>query len=296
MKKQFLLLVMFLCMGEVYAQVIKQPPSIDKKELTATVEKNIQVIAAEGKNGRQELMRTLPKPDQHERASITHLPVTRKKALPAEDLYELCSKHVLMLGVYYNCGKCAKMHVRLDASGVVLNENGLCLTNYHVYKKVVEYTLDSSGEKDSIYFAATMDGKVYPVEKILSYTKKGDALIFKIDTRGSGLSPVPLGTNAWPGQAVTAITNPDGEFFFLSEGVVARQTKDKKEGIDADRTEITADYAVGSSGGPVFDKAGNLIGIASSTYPIYSNADGQSKYAQIIVKVVIPVSTIKRLL
>lgn len=62
-----------------------------------------------------------------------------------------------------------------------------------------------------------------------------------------------------------AITHPSGNLYYYSEGVVARHTVNERRGEMSKRMEITADYAVGSSGGPIFDEAGNLVGLVSTT-------------------------------
>jgi hypothetical protein len=41
--------------------------------------------------------------------------------------------------------------------------------------------------------------------------------------------------------------------------------------------QITADYARGSSGGPILDREGNLIGLVSSTSPVYYDSPAGAK-------------------
>jgi hypothetical protein len=41
--------------------------------------------------------------------------------------------------------------------------------------------------------------------------------------------------------------------------------------------QITADYARGSSGGPIIDQAGNLVGLVSSTSPVLYTDNAAAK-------------------
>jgi serine protease Do len=63
--------------------------------------------------------------------------------------------------------------------------------------------------------------------------------------------------------------------------------------------EITTDYGAGSSGGPVLDKYGNLIGIVSATVPVgkdMKNSIGKDWYfQQMVIKQTIPVSALMSL-
>jgi hypothetical protein len=64
--------------------------------------------------------------------------------------------------------------------------------------------------------------------------------------------------------------------------------------------EITADYGAGSSGGPILDKYGNLIGIVCSTREVgkdAKNEEGKDIYfQQMVIKQAVPVKALMWLL
>jgi S1-C subfamily serine protease len=60
---------------------------------------------------------------------------------------------------------------------------------------------------------------------------------------------------------------------------------------------ITADYAKGSSGGPVLNARGEVVGMVSSTNSIYYTREkGQNQNLQMVIKSCVPVGAISKLL
>ena len=65
----------------------------------------------------------------------------------------------------------------------------------------------------------------------------------------------------------------------------------------APRMAITADYAKGSSGAPVLNSEGEVVGMVSATNSIYYTREkGQNQNLQMVVKLCIPVAAISKLL
>ena len=85
----------------------------------------------------------------------------------------------------------------------------------------------------------------------------------------------------------------------MTHGMVSRynmimETKHKKAGK---RMTITADYAKGSSGAPVFNRKGQVVGVVSSTSSIYYSVEnGKKENLQMVVKNCIPVESIHELI
>lgn len=221
-----------------------------------------------------------------------HLLKAGKKKMDGEKLVKERTPSVLMMCKYSPTLQRPE-EVTVGATAFVLSQDGVCVTNYHVLQPVISQK-SKLRAADSITFAATKDGKVYAITEILAYNKAGDIAIFKIDPRGDKLKPVPIGYDLGQGAPIQALTHPIWHLYYYSKGVVARTVCSDSNDPFTRRTETTADYAKGSSGGPLFDKYGNLAAMVSTTQSIYYVEQPQTSL-QMVVKSVIPVSSILRL-
>jgi S1-C subfamily serine protease len=116
------------------------------------------------------------------------------------------------------------------------------------------------------------DGAVCPVKAVLAANAAGDVAIVQLG--GTGFVPLAVAPAAPVGSDVFVISHPDSRFFTLSRGIVARyttMTRGRKK--NATMLQITAEYAKGSSGGPVLNTAGEVVGMVSSTMSVYYNDD-----------------------
>lgn len=215
--------------------------------------------------------------------------------LTPTEIYAKRSKGVLMFGNYYDCGECSNLHVGVGATATVLTPEGICLTNFHVMEDIIKNdTAALLG--DSLFYVGTLEGKVYPVTDILAYSRLGDLAVFRVDTRGDRLEAIPLGSSLPAGSRVHVIGHPKQQFYYYTQGVVARNSKHTYgEKATMRRMQITADFAVGASGGPILDDCGNLVGMVASTTTLYFD-DEEKTNQQMVVKSTIPVSVIKELL
>jgi S1-C subfamily serine protease len=198
-----------------------------------------------------------------------------------EELYKRAMPAVVVIGSIYKCDSCSKWHLGGMASGWLLSDHGLVVTNHHVFTE----------EANHYFGAMTSDGNVYAIRTILASDRDGDAAIAQLDTRDVVLPFLRLGQAAACGDPVVVISHPAGRFYSLTRGVVSRYhrhdadpaTMAKSDGsVHAPRKHtrdetlqdtpapvwmsVTADYAVGSSGGPVFDSSGDVVGMVSRTY------------------------------
>lgn len=218
----------------------------------------------------------------------------RSKKMDGTEIASERSKSTLVICRYTSNPFKLREKIVVWATAVVLSSDGICLTNYHVLQPFISKSAKLAAN-DSLFFAATQDKKLYSIEKILSYNKEADMAIFKIDTKGDKLPAVPLGNDLPEGAQVHTLTHPYEHIFSYSRGVVARNLCTDLNNPFTNRTEITAPYAKGSSGGGIYDDCGNLIGMVSTTQSIYYNEQLQQNL-QMVVKTIIPVSSIKKLI
>jgi len=151
-------------------------------------------------------------------------------------------------------------------SGVVIDAEGNIITNWHVVgdapNVVVVFKPKNSAElKKELAFTAQ-------VKKI---DKRRDLALLKINTPPKNLSYMKLGnsSNLDVGQDVHAIGHPKGEIWTYTKGFVSQIRSNYKwtsqEGATHRATVVQTQTPIspGSSGGPLFDDKGDLIGINS---------------------------------
>jgi S1-C subfamily serine protease len=195
---------------------------------------------------------------------------------------------VYLIGSVYKCDKCDKWHAGGIASAWALTRDGVMASNYHVFEKA----------KGAAMGVCDREGKTYPILEILAADKAADVAIFRV--KADDLVPLAIGTPAGIGSEVRVISHPDRRFFTQTSGEVSRYHRQPAR-TDQPATvwmNITADYAKGSSGGPVIDEAGKVVGMVSSTQSIYYESNnGQPKGAlQMVVKNCVPAAAIRALL
>ena len=136
-------------------------------------------------------------------------------------------------------------------TGFVLKEDGIIVTNFHV----IEGSKDLSAE-------AYTGGK-FPITSVLATDKKRDIAVLKIDARN--LVPLKLADSdkVISGMSVVVIGNPIGLEQTITEGIVSAIRTDKDHG---NVIQISAAISHGSSGSPVFNKEGEVIGMATFTF------------------------------
>lgn len=214
------------------------------------------------------------------RLKVNLLPAGTAVKSPA-GIYRDHKQGVVTVGYLYLCGKCDKQHLGC-ATGFVLSTNGIVATNYHLI----------DGEKQRLALGVmTGGGEVYAIREILAADKEGDVALVKIDAEG--LAPLALAANEPVGSEVAVLSHPAGRFYTLTDGIISRYSRRMVNGKPEVEMGITADFARGSSGGPVFNNRGAVVGMVKSTRSIYyTRENGADTKLQMVVKTCVPAETI----
>jgi serine protease Do len=182
---------------------------------------------------------------------------------PLAQLYELACKQVVGITTevtYQNFfGQTSTSAV--SGSGFILSDDGYILTNYHV----IEYA-DKGGYAISVMLH---DGTRYEAA-IVGSEESNDIAVLKIEA--TGLTPVTLGNSdaIRVGDEVHAVGNPLGELeFSMTNGYVSALDRiiTTESGGDAiNMFQIDAPVNSGNSGGPLYNAAGEVIGVVTAKY------------------------------
>src|SRR5262249_46461794 len=131
-------------------------------------------------------------------------------------------------------------------SGFFVNSNGTVITNYHVIADAKEITIRLN------------NGEAYRRAYLLSKDEIRDVAILRIEA--SDVPPVKLGNSnqSKVGEEVLLIGAPRGLDQTVSNGIISgiRILDDGTRVI-----QTTAPASPGSSGGPLLDRSGNVMGI-----------------------------------
>jgi S1-C subfamily serine protease len=134
-----------------------------------------------------------------------------------------------------------------SGTGFFISPNGYLVTNAHVIAGALN-------END--FVATATDGTHYFVERIAYVDQNADIAIVKFDCSGIAYLEPDLYDDVAEGQTVLVIGNPEGLQGTVSNGLVAAIRK------DLDLIQITAPISHGSSGSPVLNEDGRVIGVA----------------------------------
>ncbi len=139
-------------------------------------------------------------------------------------------------------------------SGIVWDDAGHILTNYHIVGR--DRTVDVKLSDGSSYRATVL--KVSPTHNLA---------LLKITADKKKLKPIGIGVSAdlQTGQTVYAVGNPFGKDETLAKGMIMamnRETRDLRGNNIEKLIQTDAPLTSGTSGGPMVDSAGRLIGLS----------------------------------
>lgn len=175
------------------------------------------------------------------------------------------------------------------ASGFVVHKDGVIVSNAHVLEAFSEM---------KIVGAMTGDGRVFPINAVLAADRVNDVAILKVEA--NDLTPLPMAKSAPVGATVYCLSHPllnnmgtENGFFAFTQGIVSGRYRSRLQGeTPINVLTITADYAQGSSGGPILNEHGAVVGMVCETLTISDDHD----ISQMTWKFVRPTSSILPLL
>jgi serine protease Do len=132
-----------------------------------------------------------------------------------------------------------------QGSAFVVSKEGIAISNFHVFKNA------------SKAIAINENGDEFLISEILTSNEKKDYIIFKLGPLTNPISFLKISSvSPKIGEDVFAVGNPKGLTQTLSEGIIS--------GSRGELLQTTTEITNGSSGGPLFNNFGEVIGITSS--------------------------------
>jgi hypothetical protein len=204
------------------------------------------------------------------------LPAARTEPIGDKELYAQVTESIFVVcGLYKTPANPKKKDKKLRleendewelafSTAFAVTADGVLTTSRHFF---------GDPQPCEVFLVADLKGTIYPVEEILAADEKKDTCLFRI--KGEGLKPLPLGKSIPPGSKVRVVSHPGYFFWFFSAGQVGNHFE---EG-GTSWVNITADFGQGSSGAPVFDEFGNVIGQVTSTLTLFATGPAEEEPA-----------------
>jgi tetratricopeptide (TPR) repeat protein len=163
-----------------------------------------------------------------------NLPVLIKKVEPS----------IVVIFTYNREGK-----ILGQGTGFFIDKEGGVITNHHVLQGASRAVVKTPGEKE------------YSINKIVAEDREGDLIRVSLDIPEEVVHPLPV-INTLPevGERVIVIGTPLGLDKTVSEGIVSAVREIPTFGKII---QVTAPISAGSSGSPVINMKGEVVGIAT---------------------------------
>ena len=130
-------------------------------------------------------------------------------------------------------------------SGFFVGNGGAVVTNFHVIEGAADVRVK------------TPDGDVSRIQNALGVNLKRDLALLEYPKSGKSLALSKRLPEV--GEEIAAIGNPKGLESTLSKGIVSGLREDDDDVV----YQITAPISPGSSGGPILDEHGNVLGVST---------------------------------
>jgi S1-C subfamily serine protease len=194
------------------------------------------------------------------------LPEPRKDRLRPPEVYRLVRSSTVAVATFYHCTDCKKWH--FDSASGFVAADGVVSTCEHVVN------FEDETMKDGFLIVADAKGRVFPVTEVLAANADSDTCLLRVPDLD--LPPLPLSHTAQVGDSVFCLSHPDGNHWMFTAGMLSRFFINREAATDGDKPapktkiapslyiNITAEYSPGSSGAPVVDECGNVVGQVES--------------------------------
>jgi S1-C subfamily serine protease len=204
-------------------------------------------------------------------------PAPRTVKLQPRELHRLVRGSTVAVGSFFHCTKCKEWHFD-TATGFVAADD-VVSTCEHVVN------FEDEDMKEGFLVVADSDGKVHPVTQILAANADADTCLLSVP--GLGLKPLALNPGAQVGDRVFCLSHPDGNHWMFTDGMLSRFFINRQAATDAGQAprkagvrpslyiNITAEYSPGSSGAPVVDEFGNVVGQVESITSSIEEEEGE---------------------
>jgi serine protease Do len=179
-----------------------------------------------------------------ERAPSPVLPATISGAPDLVQLVKRTLPAVVTIMGFNEQGK-----VTSSGSGFFINGQGHLITNYHVIRTMAHAKVK------------TRDGKTYPMSTILAVDKYADLALCQVDIPAGSPNFLTVSREVPEvGERIIVIGSPQLLEQTVSEGIVSAIRTDTHKG---QAIQMTAPISGGSSGGPVLNLKGEVVGVST---------------------------------
>ncbi len=136
-----------------------------------------------------------------------------------------------------------------SGTGFLISPDGLLVTNHHVIAEA------------KVIIAKAENGGLFPVRKVVATDIRNDLAILQLDGKDLPCLTLAPDGSAEVGTRIAVVGSPLGLEGSLTEGIISARRK--MPGAERDVLQISAPISKGSSGSPVLDAQGHVVGVAS---------------------------------
>jgi len=175
-----------------------------------------------------------------------------KRVQEAIPTVERCVIAVMIICSLVSCALFASTYAFLEhtssGSGAIISPDGYILTNNHVIEGASSLSVElTSGDR-------------YPA-RVIATDPDRDLALIKVDARDLKAIPISAGRAVQVGESVVSIGSPQGLVGTVSVGIITAVGRCVENLGLEDLYQTNAGIARGSSGGPLIDQHGQLVGI-----------------------------------